>query len=42
METPHGKASAPSAGEREHVQLKPPDEMQGKNVAKNVWLVISL
>lgn len=33
METLHGKASAPSAGGREHVQLEPRDKTQGTHAA---------
>ena len=35
METLHGKASALSAGEREHVQLEPRGKTQGKHAASN-------
>lgn len=35
METLHGKASAPSAGEREHVQPEPRDKTQGNHAAYN-------
>lgn len=38
METLHGKASAPSAGEREHVQLEPQDKTQG-NTKKHLDLI---
>lgn len=38
METLHGKASAPSAGEREHVQPEPQDKTQG-NTKKHLDLI---
>lgn len=33
MGTLHGKASAPSAGEREHVKPEPRDKTQGKHLS---------